>query len=123
MIRAGTMRYLVSIQRRAAPATRYVKDAGDWITVAARRRASIKPIRGNEVVIAERLQGREIHSIMIRTESAFDDLSAAWRIVETDGESPESITKIYNIKHVSRPSLQRDFIVLTCVAGETDAGG
>lgn len=123
-MRAGAMRDRVAIQKRAAPASKYVKNAPAWTYVVTGRAATIKPMGGNETVIANRLQGEENYSIMLRTESALDEISAAWRVVELDETiSPAQIVKVYDIRHVARPGRLRDMIVLTCVAGRTDEGG
>lgn len=111
-MRAGTLRERVTLQKRATQADdgfgNTLAAFSDQFTVAA----SIVPMRGDEQILAARLQGVRAVTITVRQSSNADQITAEWRVV--DARSGE----IYNIRSVE-PDVRNRRIAMLCELGVT----
>lgn len=124
-MRAGRLRERVTVQKRAAGAGAYRKDAPDWEDVVAARPARIAPIMAGAVAgeneIAQRLAGVSAYRITMRDESALKPIDTGWRLLRLDDDSPSAAAEIFDIRHVARPPDARGSVVITAVSMRSTA--
>lgn len=108
---AGSLREKVKCQKRAIVDDGYGNevsgDFADQFTVSAR----IKPLRGGESVISQRLQGVHVAVVTVRSSSYTRQITTAWRLINARDTS-----KVYNIRDVS-PDERGAYIDLLCELG------
>lgn len=83
------------------------------------RRADIKPMRGSEPVIAQRLTGIQPVIIIVRSDSQTRRIDTAWRAVEMVNDEP---VRFYALKTVEDMERRREFITMVAEAGSADGG-
>lgn len=83
------------------------------------RRADIKPMRGSEPVIAQRLTGVQPVLIIVRSDSETRQITSSWRAVEiVKGDA----VRFYALKTVEDMERRREFITILAEAGSADGG-
>ena len=87
------------------------------------RRCAIRPLKGSEPVMAQRLQGVQPLIVVVRRDSQTLAVTPSWRLVELQDEASGIPVAYYAIK--APPSdMQRDLQYLTFLAtiGQPDGG-
>ena len=82
--RAGALRELLHFQKRGDLDNGWgdiTPGAGDWETQFTAN-AAMRPLRGSEAVMADRLGGVQPYVVTIRQHSAALAVTAAWRVVD-----------------------------------------
>jgi SPP1 family predicted phage head-tail adaptor len=109
---SGQLRERVTFQRRGVVDDGYGNEvSGPWadvFTVAA----NIRPARGREEVLAQRLQGVRPTEIEVRWSSQTVPIQPEWRAVNARKPS-----EIYNIHDIRDPDGKRAWNILTCTLG------
>lgn len=104
-MRAGTLRYPVTIERSENTPDGAGGYTQKWVTVS-REWADIESISGSEFVAAQALQAQTIYKIRLRYRH---DLVSSWRIREG--------TKLYEITAIL-PDAKRRRLELMCKVGK-----
>lgn len=92
---AGELRERVAFDRRPTVDDGYGNVEGEWVeqfTVWAR----VRPLRGSETVIAERLAGVQPATITVRRSSDTAQIAVGWRARDTRTGTVYDITAIAN---------------------------
>jgi len=109
---AGQLRERVTFQARSQVSDEYGNEVtGPWtdqFTVAA----NIRPARGREEVLAQRLQGVRPTEIEVRWSSQTVQIQPDWRAVNARKPS-----EVYNIHDIRDPDGKRAWNILTCTLG------
>jgi head-tail adaptor len=109
---SGQLKDRVIFQRRGTVSDEYGNEqTGDWgdvFTVAA----NIRPARGREEVLAQRLQGVRPTEIEVRWSSQTVQIQPEWRAVNARKPS-----EIYAIHDIRDPDGKRMWNILTCTLG------
>lgn len=79
---AGKLTERVRFERRAAASDGYGNTEGAWETLIDSRRASLRPTKGGELVIADRLQGQASFDLWVYSDSATRQLTTDDRAVD-----------------------------------------
>jgi SPP1 family predicted phage head-tail adaptor len=112
MLSAGQLRDRVTFQARGVVDDGYGNEvSGPWadqFTVAA----NIRPARGREEVLAQRLQGVRPTEIEVRWSSQTDQIRPEWRAI--NARKPDEIYAIHDIRD---PDGKRMWNILTCTLG------
>lgn len=82
------------------------------------RRADIKPMRGSEPVIAQRLTGVQPVLIIVRSDSQTRSINTSWRAVELLNDQP---VRYYALKTAEDMERSRQFITMLAEAGSADS--
>lgn len=106
---AGELRERVAFDQIAEADTSYGITAGDWEEMF-RVSARIKPLRGSEPIIAQRLQGVQPVVIKVRSSSNTRLVDTSWRVRNVRSGAT------YNIRAVT-PDERRAYIDLLCEGG------
>ncbi|WP_299935363.1 phage head closure protein [uncultured Nitratireductor sp.] len=103
MTAAGDLRESVTFQRRVMVSDPYGNERGEWqdeFTCPAR----IKFLRGNETVVAARLQGQKVVAITIRAQPDAQGVTPAWRAYDTRkgliDNDPQTPARVFDLKVV-----------------------
>jgi SPP1 family predicted phage head-tail adaptor len=83
------------------------------------RRADIKPMRGSEPVIAQRLTGVQPVLIIVRSDSLTRTIESSWRAVEMVDDQP---VRYFALKTAEDMERERQFITMVAEAGTADGG-
>lgn len=83
----------------------------EWQPVAGPMAARIKPARGAEQVLADRLSGVEVFEIIVRSFAATRALTTEDRCVNQRSGT------IYNIRSITNPDEQNEFLLLLAQSG------
>lgn len=108
---AGALRDRIRFERRQAVEDGYGNSVSNWQPVFSRD-AEIRPLRGNEQVIASRLEGVQPTLIRIRFDSQTSTITPDWRAV--DARSGQ----VYSIRTAADMERRREWITLMCATGE-----
>ena len=108
---AGTLRERVRFETRGTgSADDFGNVSEDWATVLTVW-GQIKPSRGNEEVLATKLQGVSPVEIRVRWSSNLANLTASDRAVN------DRTGAIYNIRSVENPDMRRKYLTIYAEAG------
>lgn len=109
---AGELRERVRFERRQASGDDgYGNTVEDWQSVAGPMAARIKPARGDEEILAQRLAGTAVFEIIVRWVQALTAIVAGDRCVN------DRTGMIYNIKTIQNMDEHRRYFTLTVEAG------
>lgn len=110
---AGQLYYKVGLEKRTTDNPDSPADYGNTVDVWVEQfecRAQFRHLRGNEEVLAARLQGTHIQVITIRSSTASLQITTDWRVVDQrNGDT-------FNIRDVTHET-DRQFISLLCEKG------
>lgn len=81
------------------------------------RPAAIKPIKGREEILAQRLQGVTPALIVVRFDRQTAQITPEWRAVEITPEGREIVWAISAVQDMER---RRQWLTLACLAGGAD---
>lgn len=109
-MRAGVLRYSVTIRRRSASKDGFGQFAESYSTVVTRR-ASIEPLNGREYFQASGEHSAVDTRIRVRYDSALAGVVASDEVVDA-GRSPQVV---YDVQSVIRPRETAEELVLMCV--------
>ncbi len=113
MIRTGTLRKRVQIQRRATTQDTFGQQSDTWITLATVW-ADIESISGREVMAAQAVNVDISHTITVRYQSIFAQPKTvvAYRVLYNG--------RIFNIHSMSNAEERNAIVVLTVSEGLND---
>ena len=80
MMYSGALRHVVTIQRNAPTLDSYGEESENW-GFYAKRRASVKPIRGREYFTSKEVASEVTHRIVMRYDDKLGALTAKDRIL------------------------------------------
>jgi SPP1 family predicted phage head-tail adaptor len=98
-------------RRQASGDDGYGNTIYDWQSVAGPMAARIKPARGDEEILAQRLAGTAVYEIIVRW------CAAAAAIISGDRCVNERSGTIYNIKTIQNMDERRRYFTLTVESG------
>ena len=108
---SGPLRERVRFERRSDGSDGAGNYVSDWETLIEKRWAQITPLRGNEEVIASKLQATGVYEIRVRQDSETATVKPADRAVDINtGEA-------FNIRHIENRDQRDRFLILTCEKG------
>ena len=111
---AGSLNRRIRFDRRAVASDGYGNEETGWQTLIAGRWARIRPVRGSEDVLADRVQGIVTYEITVRSDSETKTVCAGDRIVNLH------TNETYNIHAIVNPDERGGRLVMTCQAGGAD---
>lgn len=82
---------------------------GDWFALGSRR-CEIREVRGDEVVLSAKLQGRAVCLVIMRVDDLTRTIGADCRLVDT------ASGRVLNVRYAPPPGRDR-FLSLLCEAG------
>ena len=91
-MQAGKLRHRVEVQTNTATRDTLGQPVASW-AVTATVRAAIRPLRGNELMIAQQITPQVTHEIILRHRS----LTAEQRLVEAGGTRTFAILSVANL--------------------------
>jgi len=89
----------------------YGNSEGDWLTLVEERPARVAPRRGDEAVIAARLQGVAPYDVWLRTDPDTLAITEGDRVVDLDAGFVLAVRYVGNLDERGR------FLLLQCEAG------
>ena len=110
---SGNLYYKVGLEQRTTANPDSPADYGNTVDVWAEQfecRAEFRHLRGNEEILAARLQGTHIQVITIRSSTESRQVTTDWRVVDKRNGD------VFNIRDVTHET-NRQFISLLCEKG------
>lgn len=119
MTTAGDLKWRVRFDKQVEEQDAAGGVLSDWQEQFTRA-AEIKPLKGSEPVMAQRLTGTQPCLIIVRYDSLTKTIGADWRVVELLNNVP---VRYYAIK-APPEDMERDrqFITIVAVSGDADGG-
>lgn len=118
MTKAGDLRFKIRFDKQTEASDPAGGTLTTWTTQFSRR-ADIKPMRGSEPVLAQRLTGVQPVLIIVRYDSETKTIDTSWRAVEILDDVP---VKYYALKTAEDMERRRKFITMVAEAGTADGG-
>lgn len=118
MSSAGSLRFRVRFDKQVEvedPAGGTVSSWQEQFT----RWADIRPMKGSEPVIAQRLTGIQPVLIIVRSDSETRQITPAWRAVELLNNVP---VRYYALKTAEDMERRKQYITMVAEAGTADGG-
>lgn len=110
---AGNLYYKVGLQKQTTANPDSPADYGNTVDVWDEQfecRAEFRHLRGNEEILAARLQGTHIQVITVRSSTETRQITTDWRVVD------KRTSEEFNIRDVTAET-NRQFISLLCEKG------
>lgn len=113
---AGVLKWQVRFDQKIAVDDPYGGTTSEWQPQFTRW-AEIRPLKGSEPVIAQRLTGIQPVLIIVRSDTETRQITPAWRAVELDrGEE----VRFYGLKTAEDMERARKYITMIAEAGASD---
>ena len=114
---AGDLRFRVRFDKQTETDDGYGGTTSAW-TEQCTRWADIRPMRGSEQVMGQRLTGVQPVLIIVRKDSSTKLIDASWRAVEMLNGSP---VKYYALKTCEDMERDNRFLTMVAEAGAADS--
>lgn len=112
---SGPLRDRMRFERRAQTSDGYGNTEGDWQTLITARSVDLKPTRGGEAVIGERLQGHAAFDMWLRSDSATRQLTTDDRVVDI-----RDATRVFNIAFIDDMTGRKAWLLMQLTRGKAD---
>lgn len=109
---AGELQHRLRFERRRPLDDGHGNKEGGW-RIEFEHYAGLKPLRGSETVIAQRLAGIQPVIIKVRQDSRTREITTGWRAVDR-------FNNTYNIRSIADMEQRRQYFEIMAESGGTD---